>query len=265
MGLLPGLDSVIKVAKTAMDTVTKPLQDAVKSAALRLGLPEELANVLSDAMDPTKLAGKMASKVVGEVCDKLGLPDKVKQGLQGLVEDPTRLVKAFATGGVGGVIKEIGDAIGLPPELTQAISLAVNVATQNYAAAAADATKLAKMAAEKMGLPKEFQAAISITAALVAKDADALKQGIGEATLAVADRAGVDSKVLDVGVKLATGDTEGAKRDGIELAKKKAHAFIPDAAESFVDAQIDAAADKYVYKDDDNKKVEDERNRQVRG
>ena len=265
MGMIPGLDSVMKVAKSALDSVTKPLQEAVKSAAMRLGLPEEIASVLSDAMDPTKLAGKMASKVVGEVCDKFGLPDKVKQGLQGMVEDPTKLVKAFATGGVGGVIKEIGDAIGLPPELTQAISLAVNVATQNYAAAAGDATKLAKMAAEKMGLPKEFQAAISITSALVAKDADALKQGIGEATLAVADRVGVDSKLLDAGVKAATGDIEGAKRDGIEIVKKQAHAFIPDPLEKIVDAQIDAAADKYVYKDDDNKKVDEERNRQVRG
>ncbi len=260
-------DKIVSGVSKITEVVTKPVGDFVKDAALRLGLPAEIADILSMAMDPTKLAKDVAAKMMDEVCEKLGVPEETRKRLKGLIENPEKLVMAFAQGGVGGVIKEMGAALGIDPKLLDAISLVVNVATQNYAAAAIDATRLAKEAAKQLGLPPELQAAVNITADVIARDHESLKQSVGEAALVASERIDMSDEArlaLRAGVHTATGNTAAARQDGIDYVKDKAKDIIPAPLQGLANEKIDSLAASYLPPEDDDK-LEEERNRQVRG
>ncbi len=238
-------DFAVKAVSKVAEAVPGVIGDYVKSAALKLGLPEEIADLLGKAMDPSKLAGEAAAAAIETVGEKLGIPQDVRDKLGNLAKNPAKLVKAFVEEGPAGLVKEIGGALGIDPKILSAIAVVVNVATQNYAGAAIEATRLAKMAAKDLGLPKSLQNAVNITADIIAKDHEALTKDIGGAALDAAGGLGLSDEAtlgLRAGVHAATGDTDAVKKDGIDYAKKKAAAYLPEFVQGDVNAFLDEQA-----------------------
>src|SRR4051812_28849803 len=124
------ISSAISAVSKVADTVTSGVAGVVNEACQRLGLPPALANIVSMAFDPLH-AGENLSKAIDDTCSALGVPDSVREGLKKVCAKAQQIAQTAVTQGVGGVIREVGGELGLPPALCAAIALAADAATGN--------------------------------------------------------------------------------------------------------------------------------------
>src|SRR5215213_5090705 len=171
-------NAVKDIATKAVDAVStyvaKGMGKVLHDALVRLGIPGPLATLVSMALDP-RYAKEELMEAVEVVGKELGVPDSVIKGLKNIINKADQYAKTFATQGFGGVVKELGKDLGLPPALYTAIAIAVDVGTGNYAGATMSAVELAGMAAKELGIPGSAVDLAGLGIAIAKGDVDGIK------------------------------------------------------------------------------------------
>jgi hypothetical protein len=213
------INSAVSAVTKVVDTVTTSVAGAVNEACQRIGLPPALANIVSMAFDPLH-AGENLHKLIDDTCGALGVPDNIRDGLKRVVDKAQKIAQTAATQGVGGVIREIGAELGVPPGLCAAIALAADAATGNAAAVTQSAVALAAEAADAMGLPKGITNFAELGASIAAGNPEGIRKGIADVAVTVADGLDMPQEFKDLahmGAAFAKGDTQAVTQASMQL------------------------------------------------
>ena len=218
------VDGAKKIANKAVEAVgtyvAKGVGKVLHDALVRMGIPGPLATIVSMALDPRFAKDELleAVEVVGK---ELGVPDSVIGKLKNIINKAEHYAKTFATQGFGGVVKELGKDLGLPPALYTAIAIAVDVGTGNYAGAAMSAVELAGIAAKELGIPADAVDLVGLGTAIAKGDVNGMKKyGAEVASDLIEHVPGMPSEMKDAlqaGAQLAGGNTEKAKAEAAQF------------------------------------------------
>jgi hypothetical protein len=219
-----GAKSIANKAVEAVSTyVAKGFGKIIQDSLQRLGIPGPLATLVAMALDP-RFAKEEIMEAIEVVGKELGVPPSVLNKLKGIVNSIDDYAKAFATGGPGGLVKELGKDLGLPPALYNAISIAVDIGTGNYAGAAMTAVQLAAEAAKELGIPADAVDVVALGAAVAQGDSAGMqKYGAEVASDLIEHIPGVPPEMKDAlqaGAQFAGGNTEKAKAEAAQLVNK---------------------------------------------
>jgi butyrate kinase len=213
-------NAVKDIATKAVDAVStyvaKGIGKVMHDALVRLGIPGPLATLVAMAFDP-RYAKSEIMEAIQEVGEKLGVPQGVLDKLKNIVNKIDDYAKTFATQGFGGVVKQLGKDLGLPPALYTAIAIAVDVGTGNYAGAAMSAVELASIAAKELGIPADALDVVALGTAIAKGDVNGIqKYGAEVASDLVEHIPGMPEELkngLQAGLQFAGGNTEKAQAE----------------------------------------------------
>jgi hypothetical protein len=163
------------VGKVAEVATGGKIGDWIASSLERFGLPKEICQIMACIGDPSYTAKQLADKI-DEVGQKLGLPKELTGALKKMIDNAEKYAMAFAKGGFGAVICEVGKDLGVPPELYLAVAAAVDAYTGNAAGAAANLMQLAGKIAKHLGVPDNVVNIVEFAGAAYSGDVKGMLQ-----------------------------------------------------------------------------------------
>ncbi|HEY0706004.1 MAG TPA: hypothetical protein VGG33_04370 [Polyangia bacterium] len=164
------VSSIGKVAEVATGgAVGKIISDALE----RFGLPKEICGILACIGDPS-YSTKFLAEEIDRVGKALGLPEELTGALKKVLNNAEKYAQAFAKGGFGAVVAEVGKDLGLPPELYLAVAAGIDAYTGNAPGAAANLARLAGQCARHLGVPEDVINVVEFAGAAYAGDTKAM-------------------------------------------------------------------------------------------
>jgi hypothetical protein len=163
---------ISEIAKVATGGVIGKM---IAGALERFGLPPEICGLMACIGDPS-YSKKFLADELDRIGKKLGLPEQLTGALKKIIDKADEYALAFAKGGFGAVVKEVGKDLGLPPELYLAVAAGIDAYTGNAAGAAANLALLAGQCARRLGVPESAINIVEFAGAAASGDAQAMTQ-----------------------------------------------------------------------------------------